>query len=137
MKPRRAAIVLFDGNRVLLMRRLRDGRTYYTVPGGQIEAGESPEEAAARELAEEAGLQARIDGLLLQVNRPEYGEEFFFVAHSYEGTPSFANAPENAWASDDNRYALEWVEMARLAETPLLPAEVKNHLLTHGDRPSA
>lgn len=35
-------------------------------PGGKVEAGESPESAAARECLEESGIAVRIDGLLDQ-----------------------------------------------------------------------
>ncbi|ATW46655.1 NUDIX domain-containing protein [Streptomyces peucetius] len=56
-----AACVVVD-DRVLLQRRSDDGA--WGFPGGAIELGESAEEAAVREAAEETGLQVRVDGLL-------------------------------------------------------------------------
>ena len=56
-----AACVLQDGE-VLLQRRGDDGN--WGIPGGAMELDESAEEAALREVAEETGLQIRVDALL-------------------------------------------------------------------------
>ena len=56
-----ARVVLLDADdRVLLIRAEWDGRTSWFTPGGGIESGESPAEAARRELHEETGLEARM-----------------------------------------------------------------------------
>jgi len=51
--------VLFDArDRVLLLRRADEG--IWCFPKGRIEAGETPQEAAAREILEESGLRCEI-----------------------------------------------------------------------------
>ena len=45
----RAALVLRDERRVALLRRVRDGHTYFDVPGGDIRADEQPADTAVRE----------------------------------------------------------------------------------------
>lgn len=58
MSTRAAGILLAtDGGKVLLMRRMpgRDHGGEWATPGGHIEEGESPEQAARREFAEETG----------------------------------------------------------------------------------
>ncbi len=45
-----------DDRLLLVMRRRAPSRGYYAFPGGRVEAGETLEEAARRELAEETGL---------------------------------------------------------------------------------
>jgi len=51
--------ILFDARgRVLLIRRADEG--IWCFPKGRIEAGETPQEAAAREILEESGLRCEI-----------------------------------------------------------------------------
>jgi ADP-ribose pyrophosphatase YjhB (NUDIX family) len=57
-ESRRAArlIVVDSRNRILLFRYIDvDGRAYWATPGGGLEDGESPEQAAKREALEELG----------------------------------------------------------------------------------
>ena len=58
-----------DRQRILIDRRLPEGELagYWEFPGGKIELGESPEEALARELSEELGIEAEIGELKLSV----------------------------------------------------------------------
>lgn len=52
---------VFREGRVLLARRAADpARGLWSLPGGLVEVGESLREAAAREVAEETGLSARM-----------------------------------------------------------------------------
>src|SRR5918995_1061621 len=53
-----------DGGEVLLLRRVRSGGGYWHVVAGALEPGESAREAAVRELQEETGLVAPLDGEL-------------------------------------------------------------------------
>ena len=61
--PTHAGVVVFresgDGPQVLLI-SAKDRPTEWVLPKGHIEAGESPEAAALRELAEETGVEAEI-----------------------------------------------------------------------------
>lgn len=55
---RGALVVVTVGDRILLLRS--SYRKAWNLPGGGIQDGECPEEAARRELSEEIGLQASI-----------------------------------------------------------------------------
>jgi 8-oxo-dGTP pyrophosphatase MutT (NUDIX family) len=58
-----SAIVERDG-RFLIVEEHSAGAVVMNHPGGHIESGESPEQAAVREALEETGCQISIDGLL-------------------------------------------------------------------------
>jgi ADP-ribose pyrophosphatase YjhB (NUDIX family) len=56
MTKRVYTAILRDGN-VLMVRHVHDGRDYWTLPGGHVEAGETPLDAARREVLEETGIE--------------------------------------------------------------------------------
>lgn len=61
-----AKVLLYRGRDVLLQRRTLDapgGPGMWTMFGGEIEDGESPEEAAVREMREELGIELRQEDL--------------------------------------------------------------------------
>ena len=59
MKPRAAAVII-EGERLLVVRRKRETKEYSVLPGGSIEFGECPEAACCREVKEETGLDVEI-----------------------------------------------------------------------------
>jgi 8-oxo-dGTP diphosphatase len=65
-------LVVVDGqNRVALVKRnVAPRKGHWCLPGGFMELGEGPEEAALRELAEETGLTGKINRLLGVMSTP-------------------------------------------------------------------
>jgi ADP-ribose pyrophosphatase YjhB (NUDIX family) len=87
-----AAVVLDAGNRVLLVRWKRPPG-FYGLPGGHIEAGEEPHDAAVRELREEAGLEARVSRLVgfysfNHDDRQPYLAMYAYLCTIVSGTPA-------------------------------------------------
>ncbi len=78
------AIVAVDGDELLLVRQARPGSSepLIEIPAGKIEPGESPREAAERELAEEGGVQAS--------RWTELGAFYAAAAYSTEYVHAFA-----------------------------------------------
>ena len=65
------AVITDPGGRLLLVRRGHDpGAGLWSLPGGRVEAGESDEQAVAREVLEECGLRIACGALLGSVERP-------------------------------------------------------------------
>ncbi len=114
-----AAGILFDARgRVLIAERVGGGpfQGMWEFPGGKIGDGESPEQALARELAEELGIEM---GAF---------ERFMHLEHDYpDRSVSIHFFLVSAWKNDPaglEGQALCWVPPASLGDHELLPADV-------------
>lgn len=58
-------VLLFDeqGENVLMVKNKGENSSYYTLPGGAVEPGETLEEGAIREVKEETGFDVEINGV--------------------------------------------------------------------------
>jgi 8-oxo-dGTP diphosphatase len=112
--------VIVDDGRVALVRRVRAGRTYYLFPGGGVHAGETPQEAAAREAWEELGVRVRVGELLdEEVYR---GERFlYFEAEIVGGEFGTGRGDEilTSGATDAGTYEPVWLPLSDLASVQL------------------
>lgn len=127
----RAAVVILDGGLILLMRRRKRGEDYYVVPGGGIEPGETPEEAAVREAKEETGLDVRLDRKLRVFD--DNGRRGHYFLATRLGGEQRVGGPERERMTPDNRYDLEWVDTGRLQSIDLRPAHAASSLGLDGD----
>lgn len=103
--PPSVTLVVVDGSELVLVRQPRPGtggEATLELPAGTCEAGETPEQAAARELAEECGLAAaslrRVGGFHVV---PSYSTEF---THVFEAT---GLSPAHGLADDDEEIVVE------------------------------
>jgi ADP-ribose pyrophosphatase YjhB (NUDIX family) len=63
--PAACTVLIDDRHRLLLVkRRVAPKAGMWCLPGGFVESGEKPEQAAVRELREETGLAGRINALI-------------------------------------------------------------------------
>ena len=115
MTPLRARVFVASSStgRVALLERRRGSETYWVVPGGGIEAGETPEEAAVREVLEELGLTVALERAVLRRE-----DQVFFLAY-VDGEPALVlGGPESLRVSAENQYLPQWVTLREAAELP-------------------
>ena len=77
-RPRACAAILKEG-KVLMVRHKTPSSTYWTLPGGGWEEGETIEQTAIREVKEETGLDAEVVQLLFEEDY-EYGKCYCYLA---------------------------------------------------------
>lgn len=103
--PKVASAVVVSERGVLLASR-HDGKPPWTFPGGGIEDGESPSDAAVREVKEETGLAVRVVRELGRRVHPKSGVPMAYVlCESVNGLEVHVGEPEDlaevTWTSRD------------------------------------
>jgi len=134
-----------DDRVLLIHERLEFGGTHWLTPGGGVEAGEDPADAAAREAVEEVGISVTLPAGVEPVlttrrdwswDGTDYDQvDHFFLVRVAAGTvvrPQALTGPE-----EQTRIGERWWTAAELqaTEETLVPpdlGEVLSQLLRHG-----
>jgi ADP-ribose pyrophosphatase len=79
--PDSVGIVAVSGGDVILVTQYRraSGRVLLEIPAGKIEKGETPRQAAVREMAEEIGYSGKLEPLMKWYLAPGYSTELMHV----------------------------------------------------------
>jgi 8-oxo-dGTP diphosphatase len=129
------AVIVHDGRALLARRRRSEGNLSWQFPAGEQEPGETPEQTAVREVAEEVGLVVRPVAILGGRDHPHTQRHLVYVACEVAtGTATVVDAEELA--------EVAWCDQTSLDER--IPAgvyaPVRDHLrerLTDGPRPAS
>lgn len=81
----RAGIVLIKEDKVALMERYRAGFHYFIFPGGGVDEGETPEQAAVREAMEELGIEVAIRRKVAEVQVGQRSRQIYFLVEQTGG----------------------------------------------------
>jgi 8-oxo-dGTP diphosphatase len=105
-----AGAVVRDGRgRLLMIRRAHEpAMGAWSLPGGRVEPGENPAQAAEREVREETGLEVRVDTLLATVEVGPY------LIHDFAATVRGGTLTPGDDASD-----ARWCSAAELSDLTL------------------
>lgn len=109
-----ASIAVLSQNKVLLVRRMRaPSAGLWSLPGGKIEGGESPREAARRELKEETGIEADVEGVLDRVAVPASGDR------TYRLTVFYGRLTGGVLRPGGDAETAEWVHLDEVEARPM------------------
>ena len=116
------AIVFIDG-KLVTMRRVKDGRLYYTFPGGGLEKGEEQKDCVIRECIEEFGITVEpVRRLYIYEN--ENTRQYFYLCNYISG--EFGSGVGEEFQDDRNKgeYVPTLMSVANIYNLPLMPPEV-------------
>ena len=125
----RAGIVLIQDNKVALIERHRAGLKYFVFPGGGVDEGESPEQAAIREALEELGIQVAIRQKVAIIHLGQKSKQVYFLAEQTGGEFGTGAGEEYTHAdpasSDEGVYIPIWLPIDQLPlHENVYPADV-------------
>ncbi len=123
----RVGVLIWRDGEVLLVRHERGGRSYWLVPGGGVDAGETMIEAGARELLEETGYKVDVGRLVLvcEAIDPQPGGRHIINA-VYTGT--VVGGTLAVGVDDKSLREARWHPLAALADLEMYPP-IGNELL--------
>jgi 8-oxo-dGTP diphosphatase len=128
-----AAVVEREGTLLLVHHQKPDRDSYWVLPGGRLEPGETIPECAGRELAEETGLTAGFSGVLYVSEFLRKGRHTIDVVVRMslegDGEASLGSDPEVEPGTEPTLREVRWVSVKELQEIELLPASIKERLL--------
>jgi ADP-ribose pyrophosphatase YjhB (NUDIX family) len=131
MRHAARAIVVKDDT-LLVIRRNKFGNEYYTLPGGGIDKGETPEQAVLRELAEETGVNVTLERLVFTEHPgPQFGSQQIFLCAYKSGEPALHPGSEEAISNGhgQNLYTPMWLPLSDLGRvvfmSPVLQQALK------------
>ncbi|MEU7794061.1 NUDIX domain-containing protein [Micromonospora tulbaghiae] len=118
--PSVSVVVVDERARILLVRHAEDGNGW-AVPGGAVDIGESPAQAAVREIREEIGVRINRPRLLDVLGGPDYevtypnGDRVAYVTAVYQATIAYGEpVPDH-----DEIGELDWFTPPQLAGADL------------------
>ena len=128
----RAGVIIYNPflDKILLIHRWKDGQEYFVIPGGTIEPGEKPLEAALREMKEEVDLSFSADQLCTAFSLNNQGkEEYYFYAELCTVETPLIQGEEAQRSSPQNIYQHKWLSLQDIYSHNLRPESLKSLLL--------
>ncbi|HET9911122.1 MAG TPA: NUDIX domain-containing protein [Anaerolineales bacterium] len=127
----RAGIVLIKENKVALMERYRAGFHYFIFPGGGVDEGETPEQAAVREAMEELGIEIAIRQKVAEIQVGQRSRQIYFLVEQIGGEFGTGTGEEFEDSNRDNPqkgiYIPTWMPVEDLpGHTNIYPEDVSN-----------
>ena len=105
-----ANVILVDNGKILLLLRKGGWKSgAWGPPGGGVDKGETPKQAAVRETYEESGLRVKPEDLklLIQRTKHDYGMIYFYITDKFS---------DRGVALSHEHSGFSWADMKRIDE---------------------
>jgi ADP-ribose pyrophosphatase YjhB (NUDIX family) len=112
----RSQAIVVRQDRILMVKHTMDGRDFYCLPGGGVESGETPEEAALRELMEEACVKGHVVQRTTVRLKPDQVSEVysFWIEIPDTAEPAPGIDPELS-AAEQSITGVSWMRLEELS----------------------
>lgn len=119
----RARAIILQDEKIISMYREREGRIFYTFPGGGMEGNETEEECVVREVFEEYGIKIKpIKKLYTYENKN--GIEQFYLCEWISGEFGTGQGEEYQENRNNGIYIPKFIDISNIPNLPLMPPEV-------------
>ena len=120
----RSGIILIENNQLALIERHRNGLHYFIFPGGGIDEGETPQQAAVREAEEELGIIVEIKQKTVElfING---NTQYYFLATRMSGEFGTGTGEEyGEYNPAYGTYLPLWMKLDDVLNNNVLPREL-------------
>ena len=120
----RSGIILIQNDKLALIERHRNGLHYFIFPGGGIDEGETPQQAAIREAEEELGIIVEIRQKIAEVLINE-NTQHYFLAEKISG--EFGSGTGEEYGEYNPAYGTYlplWMPLKDVLNNNILPREL-------------
>jgi 8-oxo-dGTP pyrophosphatase MutT (NUDIX family) len=111
----RAQCIVCRRNKLLMVKHCLDGQDWWCLPGGCVRPGESPAQAALRELSEECGVDGEIVRELGCIPDPPYSQACSFVVDIGQQSPRLGYDPEES-PDSQSLVDVQWLSLRQIPE---------------------
>jgi len=145
-EPSKTRGICFIDGKLLVIKRVKNGKTYYVLPGGHVDEGESFKESVEREIKEETNIDCEQKHLLYKHNMKRLpSKDSNPRALGWTNYYSCSYLSGNVGATDAEEYTDEFVpqrgtyepmavSVDKLKDLELRPKEIKEQLMKDIER---
>jgi len=120
----RSGIILIEDNKLALIERHRAGKHYFAFPGGGVDEGETPEQAAIREAEEELGILVEIKQKVAEVVF-NGNTQYYFLAEKLSGEFGSGTGEEfDEYNPAYGTFLPRWLPLVDISNYNVLPREL-------------